>query len=149
MSSTSLVMCASWRPRTAISAVAVSTSTELDEVHRRHHRRERIAHLVAHDREKLLVSALGLLRLREPQPLLLGGSSLGEIPRHLREADQRAFAVAKRGDSDVGPEERAVLAEAPSLLLEAALARRHLELALALARLDVGARVELREVVYR
>ena len=69
----------------------------------------------------------------EPQLLLLQPAAVGQIARHLGEADQLAVLGAQRGDHHVGPESRAVLAHAPALVLEPSVARRALQLALALA----------------
>ncbi len=74
------------------------------------------------ERRAAAALALGLLP-REPLGLLqelLGTPALGQVAGDLREADERAVGVAQGGDDDVGPEQRAVLAHAPALLLEAA-----------------------------
>ena len=43
---------------------------------------------------------------------------LGQVARDLGESDQRPRPVAQRRDDDVGPEQRAVLADPPALVLE-------------------------------
>ena len=118
-------------------------------------RSQRVAQVVAKNRQeaflKLLDSALlrscGALCGRKRAQVLFRLSALGEIARDLREPDQRAVGVAQRGDDDVGPEPRAVLADAPAFVLEPSFARRDLQLALALARRDVLRRIEHREVL--
>src|SRR5262249_34433817 len=81
------------------------------------------------------------------QPLLLELAPLGQVARHLGEADQPTLTVEDARDDDVGPEAPAVLAEAPAQVLEATVARRDLELELALARANVLLGVEGREVL--
>ena len=93
-------------------------------------------------RRRIASSALARL-----QALLSEAAALGQIARHLGEADQLAVLGAQRGDDHVRPELRAVLADAPALVLEPAVARRALQLALALAGADLLVVVELREVV--
>src|SRR6185436_11551339 len=90
-----------------------------------------VAQLVAEDREELVLGPVGLLGGEPRGALLLGELPLGQIARHLREADQLAAAIAHRADHDVRPEPGPVLAHAPALVLEPALARGDLELALA------------------
>src|SRR6185436_14102489 len=70
-----------------------------------------------------------------------------EIARDLGEADQLFARIAKRGDHDVDEETRAVLAHAPPFLLEAAVGRGDLQLALALATVSFGLRIKPREVL--
>src|SRR5581483_5358484 len=77
--------------------------------------------------------------------LLLDAPPLGVIARHLAEALERAALVVQRGDDHVGPEARAVLAQAPALVLEASVARRDLELVPRLARRHVFFRIEALE----
>src|SRR5688572_12713240 len=55
---------------------------------------------------------------------------LCQVARHLREADEFAGRIPQRGDHDVCPEPRAVLADAPALIFEAADFARHDELTL-------------------
>src|SRR2546430_11595365 len=43
---------------------------------------------------------------------------LGAVPRHLRESVEPPVGVTDGGDLDTGPEPRAVLADAPALVLE-------------------------------
>src|SRR5262249_44304943 len=62
--------------------------------------------------------------LLAPPHLLLGAPPLAEIARDLREPVQLAGLVAQRGDHDVGPEPRAILANAPALVLDTAFERR-------------------------
>src|SRR6185312_8292128 len=61
---------------------------------------------------------------------LLRRPPIGEIARDLGEADQFAMLVAERGDDDIRPEARAVLANAPALVLEASRSRGRCELEL-------------------
>ena len=65
---------------------------------------------------------------------LLRLAPLGDVAGDLGEADQLAVLVADRVDDDVGPEAAAVLAHAPALRLEAALAQRRRERRARLAR---------------
>src|SRR5262249_21204303 len=102
--------------------------------------RERFGEL-RHDGEPLVRA------LCESAALFFGAPALGEIARDLREADELAGLIAKRGDDDVRPEAVAVFAETPAFVLEAALARSDLELHLALARANVFYRVKAREVM--
>ena len=71
---------------------------------------------------RLHLLRLGKLLLR-PLQRLLRLPPLGDVARDLGEADQLAVVVADRVDDDAGPEARAVLAHAPALGLELALAR--------------------------
>ena len=59
--------------------------------------------------------------LREIGEPVLGALALGEIAGDLAEAAQRPRVVAQRGDDDVGPETRPVLAQAPAFVFEASL----------------------------
>ena len=113
--------------------LAVAATAKADAVNGRDHGRERIAQLVPHDREKLLVSPLGLLGLRQAQPLGVRRPSRCEVLRDLGEADKTALRVPERCDRDIRPETGAVLSKPPALLLEAALARSQGQLGLALA----------------
>src|SRR5689334_12577444 len=88
----------------------------------------------------------GGFRGKRPR-LFLGVAAFGEIPRDLREADERPRRlVAKRGDHDIRPEAGSILAEAPPFVLDATGRGRDLELPRRLARVDVGLGVEGREV---
>ena len=58
---------------------------------------------------------------------LLGGLAFGQVARDLGKADQLAGRLADRIDDDVGPEARAVLADAPAFALELAFARGGLQ----------------------
>src|ERR1041384_8830505 len=59
---------------------------------------------------------------------LLGSLALrGQVSSHFGEPCDRAVLVLERGDNDVCPETRAVLAQAPALILEAAHAAHGLE----------------------
>src|SRR5689334_14364120 len=51
-----------------------------------------------------------------------------EIPRDFRVADERSVRVPYRREDDVGPEQRAVLSDAPPFILESPVSRGHLEL---------------------
>src|SRR5690554_4218181 len=77
---------------------------------------------------------------------LLVTPALGQVARDLRETDQLAVLVAKRGDDHVRPESRAVLLETPRLVLEAAVRGRPRELVLGPAALDGLPRIKSREV---
>src|SRR6185503_10012561 len=70
-----------------------------------------------------------------PQPLLVL-APLREVARDLREAHELPVVAVDRGDDDVGPEIRAVLAHAPAFVLEAPEPRGGLELVLGPALLD-------------
>ena len=72
--------------------------------------------------------------------------ALGQVARDLREAEQLARAVAQGGDDDVGPEPRAVLADAPAFVLEAAFARGDVQLVVGRAALGAIRRIEARKV---
>ena len=61
------------------------------------------------------------LLLASPERLF-GGSALGEVARNLGKAEQRSRGIADRVDDDIGPEPGAVLADAPALAFELALA---------------------------
>ncbi len=73
-----------------------------------------------------LADGIHLLRLEERLlrgiQRLLRFAALGQIARHLGEADQPARRITHRIDQDRRPEARAVLAHAPALRLEPALA---------------------------
>ncbi len=73
--------------------------------------------------------ALGVAALR-----LLGLLLVGDIAGDLGEAAQRAGPVSESGDHDVGEEAGAVVAQAPALVLDAALGRRLLRLPRGLPR---------------
>src|SRR5262249_20456339 len=79
------------------------------------------------------------------QPVVLA-LALGDVPGDLGEPEQLAGLVADRGDDDVGPEARAVLSDAPALLLVAADVCGCGQLPCRLAGGHVGLRVEGREV---
>ena len=66
------------------------------------------------------------LLLASPE-LFLGRLALAQVARDLGEAEEVRRGVADRVDDDVGPEARAVLADAPALVLEAALFHRRLQ----------------------
>src|SRR6185437_12419827 len=75
-------------------------------------------------------------------PVFLGPFSLREVARDLGETDDRAGRVVQRGDDDVGPEKRAVLSDAPALVLEAPLDPRHSQLVAGLVRVKIGLRIK-------
>ncbi len=77
---------------------------------------------------------------------LLCRAAIGEITRDLREPDVRTTVVEERRDDDVRPDERAVLPEPPTLVLESPIANGGRELHWRLAARDVRGRVEDREV---
>ncbi len=83
-----------------------------------------------------------LLGARQPDAVLLGLLSFGEVAGDLTKPDELPSFVAKRGDDDVRPKARAVLANAPTLILEASDARRFLELVLPLAGAVILFRIE-------
>ncbi len=95
-------------------------------------RRERVSQIVTEDRQEALLKLLDASLLRERG--LLRGERSPSSPRLRRRSVRSrvtfakpisvALGVAQRGDGDVGPQARAVLADAPALLLEAPLARR-------------------------
>ena len=58
---------------------------------------------------------------------LLGRFALGQVARDLGKADELAGRRADRIDDDIGPEARAVLADAPAFALELAFTRGGLE----------------------
>ena len=58
----------------------------------------------------------------------IGVPALGEIARDLAESYEPSGLIQQRGDDDVGPESRAVLAHAPTVIFEPAITRRELEL---------------------
>src|SRR5439155_10796964 len=90
---------------------------------------------------------VGALELgRRPAQVLIGLAARGQIAGDLRVADEDPVVVAQGGDDDVRPEARAVLAQAPALFLEAALARRDLELVRGVVLSARVGRVEDREV---
>ena len=84
--------------------------------------------------------------LAAPQLILLP-PALRQIARDLREGEQLAAFVAQRGDHDVRPEPRAVLAQAPAFVLETPIHGRALQLELRPFALDIRRRIENREVL--
>jgi hypothetical protein len=76
----------------------------------------------------------------------LGRAPLGQISGDRHVADQLARAIVQSGDQDIRPERRAVLSNAPTVLLDLSNFRRDLELLLRRARRDVGRRIELGEM---
>jgi hypothetical protein len=119
---------------------------QLDQLQRRDDRRERVAQLVAEHREELVLDAVGLLGGDAGGALVLAALALGEVAGDLGEPDELAATVAHGGDHDVRPELAAVLADAPALVLEPAIAEGFLELVFALAGADVVLRIEHGEV---
>src|SRR5690606_37231220 len=83
------------------------------------------------------------LALRER---LLLAAPFAQIARDVREADELAARIAQRGDHDVGPEARAVLADAPAFVLETAFHARDAELVLRPRGLDRLRRIEARQM---
>ena len=71
----------------------------------------------------------------------------GEVAGDLGKAQELTVGVAQRGDHDIRPEPRAVLAQAPSLVLEAALHARDAELVRRPAPRHVLGRIERAEVL--
>src|SRR5204862_2401193 len=72
---------------------------------------------------------------------------VGEVPRDFAEPPQPALGVAQGRDDDVAPEQRAVLADPPPFLFDAALGFGDGQEALGLAALDVVGRIEAAEVL--
>ncbi len=104
------------------------------------------------DADQLLAQLLDLLLFcQRPlqgsarHPLLLELPPVAEIAGHLGKGHQLPIAVAHPADDHVGPEACAVLAHAPALVFEAALAGGGFQLHLALAR--VLRRIEVGEVL--
>src|SRR6266545_4128806 len=96
---------------------------------------ERVAQLVAEHGEELVdLPALLLERLHALAP--------GEVARDLGEPAQGAGRVVHGRDDHVGPEAGAVLADAPSLVLEPARPAGHLQLVVRPARGHLLGRVE-------
>jgi hypothetical protein len=95
-----------------------------------------VDHALDQQAEALLALAQGLL-VQAP---------LGQVARHLGEAEQAPGLVAQRGDHDVRPEALAVPLHPPPLVLEAAFARRDLQLALRPAAVERGLGIEHREM---
>ena len=93
-----------------------------------------------------LAERVELLRLGELTldffQILLGLAALGNVARDLGEAEDIAVVVADRIDHDAGPEESAVLADAPTLLFVTAVIPRQLQGARRPARGLVGVGVE-------
>jgi hypothetical protein len=89
---------------------------------------------------------------QEPEPLLapqqrfLLLTAARDVAGDLREADVVAVRVVYRGDHDVGPELRPVLADPPALLLVVTIAQRPGELLLGVAPVLLRLRVERTEV---
>ena len=109
---------------------------------------ERRPQLVRHVGEELRLRFARALRFGlGAHQLRLDALSLRKVARHLGEADELAALVVHRAQHHARPECRAVLAHAPALLRQAALARRHLEVAAWLAGRDVLREVEAREVL--
>src|SRR5688572_28671356 len=73
-------------------------------------------------------------------------AALREIAGDLGEPEQLAGFVAQRGNDDVRPEARAVLADTPVLVLEPAERRRLGQLVLRPAARDLIVRIEARKV---
>src|SRR5580658_9185014 len=71
--------------------------------------------------------------------------SFGGVAGDLPETDQVASGIFDCGDDDVGPELRAVFAQPPTFILDAAIAKRNLEFALRLAGVDVLLWIENRK----
>ena len=92
------------------------------------------------------LSVRGLQLVRPGAHLLLLHPAGGEIAADLAEPDEIARLVVHRGDHDVRPEARAVLADAPSLLLVAPVPDRAPQLLGGMVPRDVRLRVEDGEV---
>src|SRR5262249_28306078 len=89
----------------------------------------------------------GGLFLQEAAGRLLGLLALGQVPGDFREAAQLALLVAQGGEDDAGPEEGAVLAYPPALVLEAPLGPSDRQLVGRPAAVDGLLRVEAGEVL--
>src|SRR5918995_139631 len=61
---------------------------------------------------------------------LFGSATRGEIARDFGKPEKLPRLIAQRCDDDIRPEARAILAQAPSFILEASLERCHFELML-------------------
>src|SRR6188472_3291258 len=86
--------------------------------------------------------AKALLALAEG---LLPSSPRREVSRHLGEADELAARIAERGDDDVRPEPRAILANAPSFVRGLSLTLGHEQLGLGLSGRQILGGIERRE----
>ena len=126
-------MCMTWRSITWCSRAERGVAAQLDQLERGDDRRERVAQLVAEHREELVLGAVRVLRREPRRALLLGSLAIGEIARDLREADQLAVASRIAVITTLAQNCVPSLRNAPALVLEAADARRDLELELALA----------------
>src|SRR4051794_11468398 len=110
-------------------------------------RPQRLLEVVGRDGREALELAIGA-----QQPLVgvadrvLGRAPLGEVAGDLGEAQEHGGVVAYGGDDDVGPEARAVLADAPALLLVAAGGGRQAQLLGGMVAGLVLVGVEQREV---
>src|SRR5271163_442415 len=72
--------------------------------------------------------------------------SCGGVAGDLSETDQVAFGIFQRGNDHVGPELRAVFAQPPTFILDAAVTKGNLEFALRLAGVDVLLGIKTGEV---
>ncbi|MNS55774.1 hypothetical protein D3C72_886160 [compost metagenome] len=81
------------------------------------------AQLVAHIGQKLALDAVGRLQLDRLGRQVLHLAALRQVARDLGEADQLAVFVVDGRDDDVGPEAGAVFADAPTFVLDVAVAR--------------------------
>src|SRR5205807_7445090 len=83
----------------------------------------------------------------QPEPLLalahliLGSLPVGEVPGDLAESDQPAVLTTEDGDDLVGPVAAAVHPHAPAFILETSGRRRHRQLLIGLASLNVLGRI--------
>src|ERR1051326_122315 len=118
-----------------------SGDTHVDQLRVAADRVQRRAQLVAHRREELGFRATrrfhGGETTRVPYGPLLRLFSLREIPRHLRESDELTLWIEQGRDDGVRPETRPVFTNAPAFVLEAAFARRYLQLPRRFATFDV------------
>src|SRR5690606_23308861 len=113
---------------------------QLHDGHRVADRRQRVAQLVAeHCQEVMEVALLGL------QPG--DAAAVAEVAGDLGEPQVVTGSVVHGGDEHAGPEPAAVLADAPALVLEAAVAQRGFKFVLGPAGVDLFLRVEHREVL--
>ena len=105
----------------------VGADTFADQLEAPHHDGQQVVEIVR-DTAGQLADCIHLLRLEQRLPCLLelqlGGAALGDVAGDLGEAQDGAIWSANRIDHDVCPEARAVLADTPAFLLEAALAPR-------------------------
>jgi hypothetical protein len=103
-----------------VATVAQGGTLERLQLHDRDrvaNRRQRVAQLVREHRQELAHTAARTLQLFQ-------AAAVRHVPRDLCESDQLPAGAVHRGDDRIGPEQRAVLANAPALGFKAAVALR-------------------------